>query len=304
MEIGQLEAFERAAQLGSFSAAAEELNLSQPAVSKRITTLEALVGGALFERTGTGLALTDLGAVFLPYATQCLSALDQGKEMIRRFQKGLHGDVRFGSLDVPAMYFLPDPIRRFREAFPSVDLSVVVRNAPALLIPLHTGALDAALIGTRVLDKRLEVLARFIEPISAIASAHHPLAQYAAEQGKITIADLTQHTIFRVMFNRDITSVVDQLVEQARDASGGAVVQINGLLAIDLVAEGQGVAFLAENTVKRQLEDGSLVRLEIEDLPDFRNELLIVKDIQRQLPAPTQAFIDMICHQWRDIRVT
>ena len=304
MEIGQLEAFERAARLGSFSAAAEEMNLSQPAVSKRITTLEAVIGGALFERTGTGLELTDLGSIFLPYVTQSLSTLRQGREMARRFQQGLHGEVRFGSLDVPAMYFLPDPIRRFRRAYPSVDLSCLVLTAAQILRALHAGRMDVALIGTRVLDKRIVVLARFLEPIAAIAAPTHPLAQLAEKQGDVSVSDLYQHTIFRVTLNRDVTDIVEQIVEQAREGSGGAVVWINGLLAVDLLVEGQGVAFLPENAVKKELDEGALVRLPIRDLHDFQNELLIVRDSQRQLDTPTQAFVDMICHQWRHIRVT
>ena len=84
MEIGQLEAFDRAARDGNFTRAAESLGLTQPAVSTRITTLEAELGGALFERRGRELRLTSLGVQFLPYAQRMLAVMADSLQVIRQ----------------------------------------------------------------------------------------------------------------------------------------------------------------------------------------------------------------------------
>jgi len=304
MEIGQLEAFEAAARLGSFSQTAEELNLSQPAISKRITTLEATLGTDLFERTGHQLKLTELGTLFLPYAEQALNVVRQGKEVVQRYQQGLIGEVRVAALDVPASYLLPDPVRRFRREYPSVDFAVLVRSGPQIVKALHNGRLDVGLMGTRILDKQLEVLARFVEPISAMAAPHHPLVDTMQAQGSIAVSDLYEHTIFRVTLNRDVTDLVEQIVENSRQGSGGAVVWVNGLLAVDMLIEGQGIAFLPEYAVMEHLEAGRLVRLAFRDLHPLQNELILIKDKEHTLNTPTTAFVDMLSRQWRHIRVT
>src|SRR5688572_32193898 len=83
MELGQLEAFIAVAREGSFTRAAERLNLAQPSLSARIHHLEQSLGGALFDREERPVRLTSLGEIFLPYAERAVGVLDAGREAVQ-----------------------------------------------------------------------------------------------------------------------------------------------------------------------------------------------------------------------------
>src|SRR4051794_25210598 len=96
VDTDQLVTFERIVREGSFSRAAWALDLAQPTVSARIRALEQAVGGPLFARSGRSVALTDLGASFLPYARRAIEVLDTGVEAARQAQVGQRGRVSIG----------------------------------------------------------------------------------------------------------------------------------------------------------------------------------------------------------------
>ena len=135
MEFGQIEAFERVARLGSFTRAADDLNLTQPSISARIAGLETELGGMLFERGRRRLRLTPLGEIFLPYAERTLATLADGMQAARNYAEGSLGQVSIASLDTSALYILPQPMKRFRDEYPAIDLTIKLRP-PRLTIDM------------------------------------------------------------------------------------------------------------------------------------------------------------------------
>src|SRR5687768_15329609 len=99
MDIEQLRAFDRIVREGSFSRAAQVLDIAQPTISARIRMLEQAVGGALFVRRGRRLALTEVGESFLPYARRALSVLAEGVEAARLTQEGQRGRLTLGVIE-------------------------------------------------------------------------------------------------------------------------------------------------------------------------------------------------------------
>jgi DNA-binding transcriptional LysR family regulator len=303
VELSQLKAFERAAREGSFTRAAEALQLTQPAVSARIAALEKELGGELFERTGRQLRLTTLGIRFLPYAERALAVLEDGIQEIDNYHKGGVGEVKMAALSPYILNMLPDPLEQFRLAYPAVDIRIWQRLKNEQINMLYDGVINVGLINAPIFDQNLTVVAQFQESIRGVVSVEHPLAQQQTEQQQLMMDDIYHHTIFRVTMSPRMTAFIDAVVEQGRRGSGGAVVAVPMLLAIRLVILGQGVAFLPESYAQRYVDQGRLTFLNIADMPQILNEPMLVALRGRKLDFIHQEFIRIFKENWRYMMV-
>jgi DNA-binding transcriptional LysR family regulator len=122
MEMIEIEAFVAIAQAGSFTRAAEILQRSQPALSRRIELLEREVGAALFERVQDGVRVTAAGEAFLPFARQILAAASDGAAAVRELETGETGTVSLAIVGTLAGTSLTARLREFRRAHPGIRL--------------------------------------------------------------------------------------------------------------------------------------------------------------------------------------
>ena len=124
MDLGQLEAFVQVAKERSFSRAAEALFLTQPSVTARIQALERDLGERLFERSGRGVRLTEVGGCFLPHAERVLQALEEGRDAIDALRNLQSGTLVLAAATTVSTYILPGVLRTFRSRFPRVEVAV------------------------------------------------------------------------------------------------------------------------------------------------------------------------------------
>ena len=120
-------------------------------------------------------------------------------------------------------------------------------------------------------------------------------------QGAVQLMDIYQHVVYRVTQNRSVTATVEQIAEEARRGSGGAVIFIPAILAIDLLLQGQGVAFLSENFVQTHVRKGQLVFLNIVDLPPLYNDPVLISLKSRALDDAHMAFIEIVRNAWQEM---
>ena len=297
--MGQLEAFERAAREGSFTAAAESLGLTQPAVSTRIAALERELGGALFERGGKRLKLTTLGASVLPYAEKALHAASDALQAAKLHTEGKVGSVSIAALDTLGVAMLPEPLAQFREEFPAVDVTIRLRIKQQILNLLYDGRVTLGLSAMPLWDRGVQILARFKNPIRAAVRAGHPLAK----RDHLTMLSLQHYTIYRSTLSPGATALIQDLGEQARRGSGEGVIYIPAIMAGAMLLTSDGVTFLPQALVQQQVDSGQIVLLDIDDMPDLYTEPLLITLTDRTLDTPNRAFADMLCERWRHIRV-
>lgn len=143
MTLKQLEALYWAGSLGSFSLAAERLCTTQSSLSKRILELEQELGEKLFDRSGSRVRLTSLGARILSSAQQMLSVRDNIVQTARG-RYGLSGACRFGVSELVALTWLPDIVAKVRKAYPDVTLDPHVAIAADLFTGILRGEIDFA----------------------------------------------------------------------------------------------------------------------------------------------------------------
>lgn len=133
MDIDQLRTFDRIARDLNFTRAAAYLNVTQATVSMRMRALEELLGVSLFHR-GRQVRLTDQGMTFLPHARRVLAAVQEGREALRRVERGRVTVASLRSLVSP---LITEPLLRFQQAYPAVDVVVAEGRQPHVAAMLH-----------------------------------------------------------------------------------------------------------------------------------------------------------------------
>lgn len=184
MELDQLRYFLQAAERGNFTRAAEDLAISQPALSRSIQKLEEEVGQPVFERKTRSVSLTDAGTLLQARAQQVFSILEDTKAEIT--DDGQSGRVRVGAIPTIAPFFLPAILREFSAAFPKANIIVQENTTDLLLKSCTQGEIDLAIVALPVPVKYLEVEELFEEELLLVLPPDHCLA----EKTKIRLSDV------------------------------------------------------------------------------------------------------------------
>ena len=174
MEFDQLRYFLQVADRGNFTRAAEDLMISQPALSRSIQKLEEELGQPVFERQTRSVSLTEAGTLLQARTQQVLSILEDTKAEIT--DDGQSGRIRVGAIPTIAPYFLPEVLMRFSTAFPKANLVVQENTTDVLLKSCMQGELDLAVIALPIPVKYLEVEELFDEELFLVLPPDHELA--------------------------------------------------------------------------------------------------------------------------------
>ena len=184
MDLDQLRYFLRVAARQNFTRAAEDLAISQPALSRSIQKLEEELGQPVFERKARSILLTDAGTLLQARAQQVLSILEDTKAEIT--DDGQSGRIRVGAIPTIAPYFLPELLQGFSKQFPKATLIVQENTTDALLKSCAQGEVDLAIVALPISTKYLDVEELFEEELLLVLPTNHPLN----DQERIRLADV------------------------------------------------------------------------------------------------------------------
>ena len=190
MDLANLNAFIAIAETGSFSAAAERLHLTQPAVSKRIAGLEQQLAVRLFDRLGREIGLTEAGRALLPRAYQILGVLDDTRRALSNLTGEISGRLTLATSHHIGLHRLPPLLRAFTRAHPQVALDIQFLDSEVAYEEVLHGRAELAVI-TLAPETREPVNAVMVwnDPLDFVAAPEHPLAR----KGHISLADVAQH---------------------------------------------------------------------------------------------------------------
>ena len=238
MELDQLRYFLRVAERGNFTRAAEDLGISQPALSRSIQKLEDEFGQPVFERKTRSVALTDAGTLLQSRAQQVLSILEDTKAEIT--DDGECGRVRIGAIPTIAPYFLPEVLQQFSAEFPRATLIVQENTTDNLLKSCTQGEIDLAILALPIPAKYLEFEELFEEELLLVLPPDHSLV----EKQKIRLSDVEQ---FPFVLLDEAHCLSDNIVSFCRQRSFQPVaVERTSQLAMvqELVSLSHGVSMI------------------------------------------------------------
>lgn len=168
LNLDQLQTFSEVLQLGSFSAAARRLNLTQPAVSLKIKQLESRLGVRLVERVGKRAHPTAAGLDLLKHFQKIKEAVDNAESAMAYHREGGIAKVRLGTGATACIYLLPAVLRDLRTRFPFLEVTVRTGNASDILNSLQENTLDVGLVTLPAPGKMFEVVSVFDDELIAI----------------------------------------------------------------------------------------------------------------------------------------
>src|SRR5512137_2724368 len=179
MTLAQLRTFLAAARHMSFSRAAEELHLTQPAVSAQIVALENALKAKLFDRSGRKLTLTDAGRLALSAADDILRRIDQFEGELADLLTPGAGTLKIGASHVVGIYLLPAILAEFRTKYPGAEVVVRVDTRHKVVEMVLRGELDLAVTAERAPESaaRLATTPIARDRLVLVAPPSHPLAE-------------------------------------------------------------------------------------------------------------------------------
>jgi DNA-binding transcriptional LysR family regulator len=252
----QLLAFATLARLGSFTRAAQELFLTQGAVSHAIKALEEQAGCRLFERSGRRVALTQSGEQFLRHVEKILGEMKTARRGLDELSRWGHGRLRLGASTTACQYILPTVLREFKQSFPKCVISIDPGDHARQVDQLLAGAIDLALMLEPDL-KELSFTPLFEDEMRFLVAPGHPWAR----EGKVLRESFEQETL--IVYNH--TSYTFRLVKdyfRAEEMPLTNLLELGSMEAIkELVKIGLGVGVLAPWVARNELESGALVSL-------------------------------------------
>ncbi len=239
LNLDRLRAFAYVVELGSFSAAAERLEVTQPAVSLQVRELEKHVGVRLIERIGRRAAATAAGAELLDHARRIEAAVGAALEAMTRHAKGTVGRIRLGTGDTACIYFLPPVLRALRNKFPSLDIVVSTDNTPDILKAIEDNTIDIGLVTLPAPGRMFDVQPVLEDEFVAIATRGGPVLP-----DKVTPADLAQRPVVLYESSAHTRHLIDQWAIRAGHALK-PVMQLGSVEAIkELVGAGLGCSIV------------------------------------------------------------
>lgn len=190
MDIQLLKAFLAIVDQSSFSAAAQRLHITQPAISKRLITLEQQLGQALVERGPRKLILTEAGRTLLPYARRILDESHNARMALAETEARPGGLLNVITSHHIGLHHLPNWLRIFTLKYPAVQLNLQFMESEQAIDALGTREAEFAFVtlNDRLLD-RFEIFYRWEDPMRFVCGRDHPLAQYV----HCDLGDLSNH---------------------------------------------------------------------------------------------------------------
>lgn len=181
MDVDSLQAFLAVAETGSFSQAAKQIFITQPAVSKRIATLESELGAKLFDRVGRQVRLAPAGVALLPQARSILEEVKEAKRRIATLSGEISGPLRLGASYHVGLHRLPAALRQFYTLHPKVQLDLRFMDSEAACHAVELGELDLAVVTLpRDSQPRLRAEKIWDDPFEIVVDPDHPLAGQTA----------------------------------------------------------------------------------------------------------------------------
>jgi len=287
MNLQNLRVFLKVAELEHITRASEELNLSQPAVTKTIQSLEHEIGLELVERQGRRIALTYAGRMLQGYARQIFAMEREMEEALEALRDVESGEVTLAANTTAGVYLLPPIVARFRMRYPQINLHIAILNSHEIVEEIMNWNLDFGLVegDASTLPGALDVqLFAYDELILVVAPGHAWSSLPSVE-----LETLREGVLLMREQGSGIREVVEHSLLQHNIVVQPLFTLTDNEAIKQMVISGVGVAIVSWLSVQRELANHDLVQVRIAGL-ELRPQLSLIQRADKQLSRAAQAF--------------
>jgi DNA-binding transcriptional LysR family regulator len=296
LNFHQLRLFYRAVQIGSFSKTAEDLAISQPAVSTQIRELETFLDLKLFERSGKTLKLTQAGEVVFRYAQEIFALTREMEKSLQNLKGLMSGYLRLISSTTVGECILPTALGHFNRAFPGIELEVQITNTSHVLEQVLSRQFDLGFIGEDPNVPELIISPFYADNIVLFVSANHRLAG-RNELDIEAISDLA-------FITREQGSATRRTAEKALLELGlqpKVAMELGSNEAVKrAVSAGLGIGMLSQASLLPEIKAGMLKILKIEGLKCSRQFSVIYRK-DHELALIEKHFLEVVINSLPNI---
>jgi DNA-binding transcriptional LysR family regulator len=284
MDIQNIRAFLMVVETQSFSRAAEKLFITQPAISKRISTLEFALDCQLFDRLGKNIRLTQAGEALVPSYQRIVAELDETLRIISNLRTRVSGTLKFGTSHHIGLHRLPPVLRQYTDHYPEVELDIQFMDSEQAAALILKGDIELALITLPdSIEKPLSTIPVWSDPMECVVAKDHVLAK----QETVTRKQLADHGVLLQSHSTHTRSIIDNALKLGTNVK--IIMESNYLETIKaMIQNGLGWGVLPQSMI-----DSSLWRLLINGVTMERH-LGVLMHASRTLSSPANALLESL----------
>ncbi|MEO0565215.1 MAG: LysR family transcriptional regulator [Chloroflexota bacterium] len=289
LKLSKLEVFSVVTEEGSFSAAAERMHLSQPAVSRHMQELEDTLGIRLFRRGRRGVTLTPGGEILREYTQKILWMVGEAEGALTDVTQLAVGQVHIATTPGVSVYLAPGWTRAFTTAYPNLSVSMSTGTTSTVIENVMTGRVNLGVVEGELHDLQHERMGSIelqeIEQVLVVGRAHEWW-----HKSRISASDLHEHPFVSRQPNSRTRVFIDATLN-VLDVYPHYVAEFDNPEAIkEAVMDGLGVTIFPDYTVSRERASGLLRAVPVKDLT-LRRSLKLIWDRTRPFSPVTRAFL-------------
>lgn len=286
MTLRHMRIFVAVCEYSSITLAAQKLYLAQPAVSLAIRELEDNYGIQLFDRISRRLYITEAGKRFLSYATHMISLFDEMETEIKNWDS--FGTLKIGTSITIGTYLISYYLKEFSKQFPDVEVSVVIDNSEKIEAKILSNELDFGLI-EGIVHSPFIVSQEFKDDhLVFICSPNHPFAQ----RKTVSLDELETEAFLLRESGSGTREIVDSLFTSYGVSISPIWESISTRAIINGVAEEIGVSILPQLLVQRELEEGFICSVPIQDA-ELSRKFHVIYHKNKYLTKSAHSFISI-----------
>ncbi|MBI3833428.1 MAG: LysR family transcriptional regulator [Planctomycetes bacterium] len=289
MNPGLLSAFLVVRKHRNFTRAAEELFLSQPAVSRQIQQLERELGVSLFDRLGKSLHPTEAGETLAAEAERLLGGLDRAVEAVRSHALPGTGRLRIGAGTTPGLYILPPILGEFQKRYPNVEIHISIGQSAHVAQQVLRNEIDIGFVGSALNERELLTEPIADDEIVCFARSKHP----AVKRRNIDIRSLSNETwIVRPKGSATRTLFDDWMT--TKRCMLRRTIEIDSPEGIRaLVEAGVGISYMSVHALHASVRQRQLAILSVKGL-NLQRTIWAVRHIDKRATPSMQAFLQIV----------
>ncbi|MFV0142378.1 MULTISPECIES: LysR family transcriptional regulator [Empedobacter] len=273
----RLKVFDTVAKRLNFTKAANELNITQPAVTKHIKEIELNLNIKLFERNGTKIKLTKAGEILLKYTEEIFSVYQKMEFEIGQLQEKQKGILRLGASTTIAQYVLPPILAEFRKRFPEIQLSLVIQNSERIEELLGNHKIDVGLIEAQIKNRTFHYFPFMKDEIVLVSRQNHSIFT----KNNIKLDDLKNiPLVFREPGSGTLETI--DLALKSKNIKLNELnieIQLGSTESIkSYVLHSDALAFLSIQSILQELKNQTLTIIDIKNLVIERNFNFIIPE--------------------------
>ena len=283
LSTDQLRMFNRICEQGSFSKAAQNLDISQSTISTQIAILEKRAGLKLFDRSQRPVKLTEAGVLFLRIGTQIVNQAELLDKLLRELSGGIAGEVKIGTTTSIGAFILPRILSRLLRESPKIRLDVTIKPLSSICESVRQGETDFGLVMSQTEPRGLAAKTLKRERLCFVVSPRHPLAETT-----VALEDLRTYSFVVGAKSGGYTAMIERLLERNGLFEFDVALRVGSFEGIkETVRAGLGVGLLPHFMIRRELTGGVLSEITVKGNPLFVEIIMI----DRAKPAHTPTLL-------------